>query len=198
MQQAKNKFNQPNTAGQPNLVALQPSRAELLQLQFWSDFSEILDLRFWSTNKTTCWFSGESVKFWKIVGPPTEGPEVEQYLAFLLKRIRYFSEKDEIKLRAKFHDNQDEVGYSLVNHLFSYLFSNESLKQILLTAIRKHELGKVKLICSEVGYDWKFWNSNYSPLVAAIIYGNIDIEIANRHCSLLILTLKLRIVTGPC
>ena len=46
LQQAKNKFNQPNTAGWPNLVALQPSRAELLQLQFWSNFSEILDLRF--------------------------------------------------------------------------------------------------------------------------------------------------------
>ena len=70
LQQAKNKFNQPNTAGQPNLVALQPRRAELLQLQFWSDFPEILDLTFWSTNKTTCWFSVESVKFWKTVGFP--------------------------------------------------------------------------------------------------------------------------------
>ena len=46
LQQAKNKFNQPNTAGWPNLVALQPRRAELLQLQFWSDFPEILDLTF--------------------------------------------------------------------------------------------------------------------------------------------------------
>ena len=71
LQQAKNKFNQPNTAGRPNLVSLQPRRAELMRLQFWSDFPEILDLTFWSTNKTTCWFSVESVKFWKTVGFPS-------------------------------------------------------------------------------------------------------------------------------
>ena len=42
---AKNKLKQPNTADQPILVTPQPSRAELEQPQFWSDFSEILDLR---------------------------------------------------------------------------------------------------------------------------------------------------------
>ena len=43
--QAKNKLKQPNTANRPILAAPQPSRAELEQPQFWSDFSEILDLR---------------------------------------------------------------------------------------------------------------------------------------------------------
>ena len=43
--QAKNKLKQPNTANWPILAAPQPSRAELEQPQFWSDFSEILDLR---------------------------------------------------------------------------------------------------------------------------------------------------------
>ena len=42
---AKNKLKQPNTADRPILAAPQPSRAELEQPQFWSDFSEILDLR---------------------------------------------------------------------------------------------------------------------------------------------------------
>ena len=49
---AKNKLKQPNTADQPILVTPQPSRAELEQPQFWSDFSEILDLRSWNTFKT--------------------------------------------------------------------------------------------------------------------------------------------------
>ena len=50
---AKNKLKQPNTADQPILVTPQPSRAELEQPQFWSDFSEILDLRFWNRFKTS-------------------------------------------------------------------------------------------------------------------------------------------------
>ena len=45
-------MKQPNTADRPILVASQPSRAELEQPQFWSDFSKILDLRSWNTFKT--------------------------------------------------------------------------------------------------------------------------------------------------
>ena len=43
--QAKNKLKQPSTADWPILVASQPSRAELEQPQFWSNFSDILNLR---------------------------------------------------------------------------------------------------------------------------------------------------------
>ena len=50
--QAKKKFKQPNPADRPILAAPKPSRAELKQPQFWSDFSEILDLRSWNTFKT--------------------------------------------------------------------------------------------------------------------------------------------------
>merc|ERR1711976_1118194 len=40
---AKNKFKQPNTAKQPNLAALQPSKAELEQPLGFIDFFEILE-----------------------------------------------------------------------------------------------------------------------------------------------------------
>ena len=39
----KNKMHYLHTANQPNLMALQPSRAKLYLLHFWCDFSEILD-----------------------------------------------------------------------------------------------------------------------------------------------------------
>ena len=55
--QAKNKLKQLSTADWPILAAPQPSRAELEQPQFWSDFSEILDLKSWNTFKT-------AVSFW--------------------------------------------------------------------------------------------------------------------------------------
>ena len=41
---AAKEMQQPHTANQPNLAALQLSRAEPKLPQFWSDFSEILDL----------------------------------------------------------------------------------------------------------------------------------------------------------
>ena len=44
LRRPKNKNQWPNAADQPNLVVLKPSRAELLQLYLWSNFSENLDL----------------------------------------------------------------------------------------------------------------------------------------------------------
>ena len=40
-------------------------------------------------------------------------------------------------------------------------------KKILCSAISKNEVGKINLLCSEIGHDWKFWNSGCveTPLI---------------------------------
>jgi len=50
--QAKSNFKQPNTTNCPNLGSLQPSKAELEQPYFWSNFSKILDLGPYNINQT--------------------------------------------------------------------------------------------------------------------------------------------------
>ena len=103
-------------------------------------------------------FSASAEHFLKFA--LTEGIDGEETLAFLLPRIQIYPKKKIIGLTERyFAKNRYDMPYS------GYISSYEPLKRVLYSALAKNEIGKVRLICSKVGFNWKFWNSPSSPLV---------------------------------